>query len=108
MTGEADWVTRRDRFERALLQPEVVADVFRRFYDILFARLALRLVSLVANGTTLWRRRVLCLEQHAHEQAAIALAKIHSHHVDVFVMREADRELRNEFAALQFWIGEIA
>src|SRR5207248_6440090 len=98
MTCEADRVTIRDRFERALLQPEVIPDVFRRFDDVLFARLALWLVSLVADGTALGRRWFLFLEQNAYEESAIAITKDRTHHIDVFVMREADTELRNEFA----------
>ena len=108
MTREADRVTVRDRLERALLQPEVIPDVFRRLDDVLFARLALRLVSLVTNGTALGRRWFLFLEQNAYEESAIAIAENPTHHVDVLVMRKADTEFRNEFAALQFWISEIA
>src|SRR6185295_13815156 len=108
MAGEADRVAGRDRLERALFQPEVIADIFRRLDDIFFARLALRLISFVANGTALWRRRLLLLKQHTHKQAAIAVAKIRANHIDVFVVREPDTELRNQFAALQFWISEIA
>src|ERR1041384_8777612 len=56
MTREADRVAGRNRFERALLKPEIIADVLRRLRHVLVARLALRLVSLIADGAALRRR----------------------------------------------------
>src|ERR1043166_2158783 len=56
MTREADRVAGRNGFERALLKPEIIADVLRRLDDIFLARFALRLVSLMADGAALRRR----------------------------------------------------
>ena len=56
VTSETDRVTVRNRLERALFQPESVADPFRWFRYVFFAGISLRLISLMADGTALRRR----------------------------------------------------
>src|SRR5581483_7081932 len=90
VTSEADRMTARNRLERALLQPEIIADVFRGLHDIFFARFPLRSIRLVTDGTTLGRRRFFLLKQNGREQ--LAAIQDHPHDVDVFVMRKANAE----------------
>ena len=67
VTGKANRVTVGNRLERSLLEPEVIADIFRWFDEILFARLALCLICLVTDGTALRRPRRFCLERCIYE-----------------------------------------
>ena len=54
VTTETDCMTIRRRLEGALLQPEIVAEILRWRAGIFFLRFALRLISLVADGTAFW------------------------------------------------------
>lgn len=49
VASETARVAVRRGFERALFQPELVAEIVRRFRHILFARVALRLIGLMTN-----------------------------------------------------------
>lgn len=72
----------------------------------------------MADRATLWWTRLGFFlrtaagsEKHRdlHKQRAVLPSgKVHSYHVDVFVMREADTELGHEIAPLKLWIGYIA
>ena len=69
MTGETGSVSKWPRLEGPLLQPECVADVFRRPGNEFVVRLVLRMVRLMAIGTS---------------------------RVGVFIVREKDTKLRDK------------
>lgn len=71
VTREAARMRKRPRLERPFLQPEPVADIFRRLRHKLIVRLVLRLMGLMAI-------------------AAVGIG--------VFVMRKRDAEIRNKVA----------
>ena len=110
MTGETDRVTSRRRLERALLQPESITDILRRLGHIFFARIALRLISLVTHGTALWRSVLfLFLKRHRHEPIAIFSQgrRVEPNHIDVLVVRETNAEFRNEGSSLDEGTGNV-
>ena len=102
----------RRRLECALLEPESIADILRRLGHVFFARTALRLISLVTNGTAFGRSIFwLFLQRHRHEPTArisSGLGRVKSHDVDVFVVREANTEFRNELPSLFQRIVNVA
>src|SRR5205823_4176918 len=63
VASETDRVTVRNCLERALLQPESIADPFRWFRYELFAGISLGLISLMADGTALRQCGLLGLKQ---------------------------------------------
>src|SRR5215468_5265733 len=99
MTSETDGVAVRYRLERTFLQPEVVPDVFRRLCHVLFTRLSLRLICLMTDRTARRDGRLLFLEGNRNKSRHRFQL---THHVDMFVVRESNAELRNKLAALQF------
>ena len=112
VTGEADRMTVRDGLECAFLQPETVTNILWRLGHVFFAGIALRLVSLVTDGTALWWFVLfLFLERHRHEPPAGISSRprrVKADDVDVLVMRETYTEFRNELSRLYLRVRNVA
>ncbi len=112
VTGEADRMTVWDGFECAFLQPKLVAQIFRRLRHVFITGIALRLISLVTDGTALWRFVLfLFLERHRHEPTAgifFRTRRVKADDIDVLVMRKPDDKFRNELPSLLRRIVNVA
>src|SRR5262249_25516298 len=101
MTGETDGMAVGDGFEAPLLEPEIVAQIRRRFGCVFFVRSALWLVGLMADRTALryvgFRSLRLLLPRDGRQAPAlIARPQSRFNYIDVFVVRKVD----HEFAAI--------
>ena len=106
VTGETHRMTVRYGLERALLQPKIIAPVFRGFGHVLFTRIALRLIGLMTDGATFRLviiGRVSFPRRDGYEpRAAVSLEtrSVEPDDVYVFVVRKTDAEFRDELAPL--------
>ena len=96
MTGKTHRV-RRSGLERPLLQPEgVVPQILWRLGYILVIRLALRLISLMADRAAfrvaLFSLRLWLRKQYLYEKTLVGLCLVLAYQVDMFIVREADSE----------------
>jgi len=108
VTGEANCVTVRNRFERSFFQPKVVAQILRRFGDVLFAGISLRLIGLVTDGTALRWSVFLFLERGVDQPTATLAGPVETDDINVFVVRKADAEFRNKLTSFEFSIANVA
>ena len=90
MTGEADRVTVGNCFESTLLEPESIANCFGRLDYVFLARVSLRLIRLMTDGTALGRRRFFLLKQRIDRRRAAV--GIQSNYINMLVMRKANAE----------------
>ena len=112
VAGEADRMTVWDGLECAFLQPKIVAHTFRRLRHVFFTGITLRLISLVTDGTALWRFVLfLFLKRHRQEPTAGISSRprrVKADDVDVLVMRETYTKFRNELPSLFQRIVNVA
>ena len=111
VTGEADGMTVRNSLERALLQPEIVADIFWWFRKVFFARVTLRLVSLVTNRATLGHAFLLLLERRRYEsnsEVPALVQPIEAYDINMLIVRKGDAEFCNELLLFPGRVSYIA
>jgi len=97
VTTEAGLVIIRKCFERSLLQPKRIVQVFWWLSYVLVRRLPLRLIRLMTNGAALWFSGLFwfLLPRSIHQRNGVALSfrQIDADRIEMFIVRKSDYEL---------------
>lgn len=108
MASETPRMAVWDRLESALLQPESIAQLFRRLGHVFFARLALRLISLMTN-TAVRRRLFLLLVFPRHRyKCRFEGSRVTTDDLEMGLVREMHCELTDEISSRSRGIGHVS
>ena len=109
VTSEASGMTVWNRLDRALLQPECIAQLLRRLGHVLFAGFTLRLIRLMTNGTVCWRLfRLLALVLNCNELRSGRSWAATTDYLQMSFMREIYGELAAEVSLRLCSVCDVA
>ena len=108
MAGKTGRVANGLGLKRTLLEPKRIADLCRRYRDVLIFRITLRFHRLMANGTTLlggptpvWLHKN-CIYKSNRSRP------MRRHDLDMFGVRKADDKIRFGLFALRRLVKDLA